>query len=201
MDRCLYSRIKLLIFIIFLGAICLSFSSKREEVFKQEEVDLNNNSIKEIYTLNNGRLTVVEDSKVIWQSPSEWWIDDFVIADSTNDGFLNLNLSLWKRGNYGSSKPFWVKENDMSIKNHFFVYNKDLKLIWGSSNLDKPNCEFIIKDIDEDLKNELVVIEGEYAKNRQCNGNYIAVWRWNGWGFSNERRSKEGSYSNLIDLY
>jgi poly-gamma-glutamate synthesis protein (capsule biosynthesis protein) len=169
-------------------------------VSRQEHADLDNNLIKETYILENGRLTISENSKMVWQSPNEWWIDNFVLADSNNDGITDINLSLWKAGSFGSSKPFWVKENDMSVKNHFFVLdfvNGSIKQVWGSSNLGEPNCEFQIADVDNDGKNDLVVIEGDYSQKPDCNGNYIAVWKWNDWGFSNEWWSQKGNFSNL----
>ena len=111
-----------------------------------------------------------------------------------------INLWVWKSGDYGNSKPFWVKENDMSVKNHFFVFDfvsGTMKPIWQSSNLDTPNCEFKITDADGDGKNDLVVIEGDYSQKPMCSGNYVAVWKWNDWGFSNEWRSDKGKFSNL----
>jgi len=167
---------------------------------KKEWADLNNNSQKEIYILKNGKLKILENLKVIWESPDDWWIDNFFLADSNNDGIVDINLSLWKAGNFGSSKPFWVSENDMSVKNHFFIYdfvNEKVKLIWGSSNLEVPNCEFGFTDIDKDGSNELIVIEGYYAQGIKCKGKYLAIWRWNGWGFSNEWRSEKGEFFNL----
>ena len=169
-------------------------------IFRQEQADLDNDSISENYVLENGRLAITENSKMIWQSPSDWWIDDFVLADSNNDGIVDINLSLWKSGNFGTSKPFWVKENDMSVKNHFFVLDfvsGSINQIWGSSNLGEPNCEFKIADIDNDGENDLIVIEGNYSQKPKCNGNYVAVWKWNDWGFSNEWRSDKGDFSNI----
>jgi len=171
-------------------------------ISKQEEKDLDNDSIFENYNLENGKLIITENKKTIWQSPSNWWIDDFVIADSNNDGVLDINLSLWKAGNFGSSKPFWIDENEMSVKNHFFVLDfvdNKVKQIWCSSNLSNPNCEFKIADINNDGKNELIVIEGDYSQRPKykCNGNYVAIWKWNNWGFFNEWRSTKGNYINL----
>ena len=169
-------------------------------ISKQEWADLDNNSVPEDYDLENGRLTITENEKMIWQSPSDWWIDDFALADSNNDGVVDINLSLWKSGSFGTSKPFWVKENDMSVKNHFFVLDfsgGSIKQVWGSSNLAEPNCEFKIADIDNDGKNDLVVVEGNYSRKPKCDGNYVAVWKWNDWGFSNEWRSEKGNFANL----
>jgi len=169
-------------------------------ISKQEQADLDNNSVSENYDLENGKLTITENEKMIWQSPSDWWIDDFALADSNNDGVVDINLSLWKSGSFGTSKPFWVKENDMSVKNHFFVLDFSggaIKQVWGSSNLAEPNCEFKIADVDNDGKNDLVVVEGDYSQKPKCVGNYVAVWKWNDWGFSNEWRSEKGNFANL----
>ena len=182
------------------ATIYLEEPQNKEIILKQEQADLDNNSIKEIYILENGKLTISENSKIIWQSPTEWWVDNFVLADSNNDGIVDINLSLWKAGNFGSSKPFWVKENDMSVKNHFFVLdfiNGEIEQVWGSSNLAEPNCKFQIADIDNNGKNDLIVIEGDYSQKPKCSGNYVAVWKWNDWGFSNEWRSERGNYTNL----
>jgi len=155
---------------------------------------------KEQYFLTDGQLKIVEAGTTIWESPHEWHVDNVVLADSNNDGIVDINLSVWKPGNYGSSRPFWVLENDMTIKNHFFVFdliNGVMRPIWQSSNLEWPNCEFTVADIDYDGKNDLVVIEGDYGQALTCVGSNVAVWKWSGWGFSNEWRSGAGKFRNL----
>ncbi|HHE76617.1 MAG TPA: CapA family protein [Candidatus Parcubacteria bacterium] len=166
----------------------------------RESADLNNNSFPENYILSGGRLVIKERSKTIWCSPNNWWIDSFILADSNNDGIVDINLSLWKAGDFGSSRPFWINGNDMSVKNHFFIFDfikNSVKVIWGSSNLSRPNCEFQFADVDGDGKSDLVVIEGDYSQEPKCEGNYVAVWKWNDWGFSNIWRSRRGNFSNL----
>jgi poly-gamma-glutamate synthesis protein (capsule biosynthesis protein) len=181
--------------------IIYNSASKNNVIISRQELkDLDNNSVSEKYNLENGKLTITENEKIIWQSPNDWWIDDFVLADSNNDKVIDINLSLWKAGNFGTSKPFWVKENDMSVKNHFFVLDfvdGSMSQVWGSSNLVEPNCEFKIADVDNDGRNDLVVLEGDYSQKPKCTGNYVAVWKWNDWGFSNEWRSEKGNFTNL----
>lgn len=165
------------------------------KVRRTEEADFDQDEIIEQYNLKNGILTVSEADKIIWQSGDELWVDDFVLADSTGDGDLNLNLSVWKKGNFGASRPFWLKENDQSIKNHFFVYrfeDKKIKPVWHSSNLAVPNCEFLIEDIDADGQNELIVLEGRYRDDFKCEGEYLAVWQWQEWGFLTNGGAKRG---------
>lgn len=188
----------------FVGNLRATIYAKNYEdniiISKTEVADLDNDSLKETYSLKNGQLLITENSKTLWQSPGDWWIDNFVLADSNNDGVIDISMSLWKSGDFGSSKPFWIRENDMSVKNHFFVYdlvNGKIKPIWGSSNLTVPNCEFKIADVNNDGENELITLEGDYIDKLLCKGKYVAVWKWNGWGFSNDWRSQKGSFSNL----
>lgn len=162
--------------------------------------ELSGDDILETYTLYGGELAIIQEKAVLWATPSDWWVDSFVIADATNNGKKNIVLSVWKSGDYGLSKPFWVAENDLSVKNHLFVFsfrNNKIEPVWQSSNLEKPNCDFLFSDIDLDNQQELVVIEGEYGIANECQGHYLAVWKWNDWGFFNEWRSLKGDYQNI----
>jgi hypothetical protein len=66
-----------------------------------------------------------------------------------------------------------------------------------SSNLSKPNTEFAFADLDGDSLFELAVIESEYGQESSGFGSYVAIWKWNEWGFFNEWRSVKGQYKNL----
>lgn len=179
-----------------IGAVVLSHDSFP----KNEYADLDGDGIREEYSLNNGRLTVQEDFKILWQSDESWWVEDFFLADSDNNGKMNLNLSVWKSGNFGKYKPFWIKENDPSVKNHFFVFDlrdNDMKPVWQSSNLPAPNCRIAFYDLDADGKNELIALEGDYIQIPDCKGEYISVWKWNEWGFINEWRSEKGEFGKV----
>lgn len=174
--------------------------------------DLNRNGIPETYALTNGRLTIAErptaterpvaaeQQKIIWRSPAEWHIDSVHIADSDNDGIPDVNISLWKPGNFGLSKPFWIKHNDMRVRNHLFIYDlvgDKLTPRWQSSNLERPNCALRFEDIDHDGRIELIVTEGTYKDAApltaikplaDCTTNTTrAIWRWNIWGFMLDR--------------
>ena len=165
-----------------------------------QSADLNGNAIEEKYDLQDGKLTVTENEKVIWQSADDWWVEDFTLFDSTNDGVVDINLSVWKSGSFGKFKPFWIKQDDPSVKNHFFIFDwKDgkIKPIWQSSNLDAPNCQILVNDVNNDGQNELIVTEGDYADAPDCRGKYIAVWKWNEWGFLNEWRSEGGEFEGV----
>ncbi|MEK7623283.1 MAG: CapA family protein [Patescibacteria group bacterium] len=151
-------------------------------------VDLNHNAIPEAYAIQTGRFILTEEERILWSTPETWWVDDVVFADSTNDGIIDINLSVWKAGNFGSSKPFWVDENDKTIKNHFFIFNVmedgQVRPVWQSSNLEAPNCTLAITDYDGDGDNELLSVEGSYGRRCEIEEGRLSVWEWNGWGFS-----------------
>ena len=165
-------------------------------------IDLNNDDSLKKITLENGKLKIsdIGNGVVYFESPSTIWIDSFAVKDITNDGKKNLVLSVWKEGSFGSAKPFWEDTPDDSIGNHLFVYefsDKTLSPVWQSSKLGAPNCSVVIGDVDNDNSKELIVLEGSYADYPSCEGAYIAIWEWNGWGFTNFWRSEKGAYNNL----
>lgn len=161
------------------------------------QADLNKNGQHETYTLDRGTLTVRENDHLIWVSTSSWRITSFALADATNDGVTDVLMSVWKPGNFGASKPFWVQKDDTEIKNHFFIFGfraDHLVPLWQSSNLETPNCSFSIERDPVSGKNELHTIEGDYTDYPECHGYYTARWVWNGWGFTNEWRSERRNF-------
>ncbi len=151
---------------------------------KERQYDLDRDGNPEVYILRDGKLKVTENSRLIWQSQDDWWVDDFFLGDSDNDGKPELNLLVWKSGSFGPHKPFWVTKEDFSVKNHLFIYKLvegAFKPVWQSSNLDRPNYEVFLADLDGDGKNELLVVEGDY---NNPGVRETGIWKWNGWGFS-----------------
>lgn len=146
--------------------------------------DLNGDGMDEKFTLTDGRLTVATGSNMIWQTPPEWWVDYFFIGDANNDGSTELNFLVWKEGSFGPLKPFWLEEDDTDIKNHLFIFKLEdgnIKPVWQSSKLDRPNYLAALLDFNGDGDNELVALEGCYTDPEKLK---MTVWKWNGWGFS-----------------
>ncbi|ODA41046.1 hypothetical protein DSBG_2221 [Desulfosporosinus sp. BG] len=176
-------------------AVFGSFLMTRGSGFQvHAEGDLDSDGITEAYNLVDHCLTVREGDQELWRSPRDWRIDNFALDDVDNDGTINMVITLWKKGSFGSVKPFWLTIEDEDYKNHLFVYrfkNKAIKQVWCSSDLDRPIISFTIRDYDGDGLNELVVKEGQYRKIDEEHYTLdtkapvrTTVWRWDEWGFS-----------------
>ncbi len=166
-----------------------------------EAADLDRDSRIEAVVLRHGRLSVLEDDgPEVWRSPADWWVDGFSLADADGDGWTDINMSVWKVGSFGEDRPFWLEEPDHDLGNHLFVMDLEGGRVWPrwqSSALDRPNCESLFADLDQDDRYELVVLEGEYGDGAACRGRHLAVWKWQDWGFANVWRGPAGSYKGL----
>ncbi len=158
------------------------------------QADLDQDDRLETYLLKGLRLTVTEDGRVIWQSPADWRVAQFVLADSNNDGLVDLNMVVWKRGSFGAYRPFWFKGEDRAYCNHLYVFDLSrgqIKPVWMSSGLEAPIISLNIRDVDGDGSNELAVVEqppGTADKDTAPAGKPACIrltyWRWDVWGFT-----------------
>lgn len=178
---------------MFVLLVVLGLFSDSEDSGTRSKADLDSDGTVEEYLLVDHRLTIREGEQDLWQSPGDWCIDNFALGDVNNDGTVNLVITLWKTGSFGTVKPFWETAEDVGYKNHLFVYrlkDKVMKQVWCSSALDYPIVSFTIQDIDNDNLFELVVEEGQYRKitgERYTLDTFArvrtTVWRWDEWGF------------------
>ncbi len=151
---------------------------------KSFQFDLDGNGLLENLKLSNGKIEVWSDTELLWQSPEEWWVDDFFVGDANNDGVWNLGLLVWKEGSFGPYQPFWLTERDNSFRNHLFIFKLEdgkIKPVWQSSNLERPNYHAELIDLDGDGKYELLVTEGSYT---DFDLRKKTLWKWDGWGFT-----------------
>lgn len=174
--------------------------SNNQNVFENilEGIGINENKK---FIIENNIIYIYQNDKIIWQSDPEWKVENVILEDIDNDKKTDIIISLWKFGKHGDDLPFWLKENTKEWGNHLFIYgwkNGKIKSIWCSSTIDAPIREMMVGDVNGDGKNELIVLEGNYAQPQNSLAEYITVWAWNGWGFSNDYRSKKEKFYNLI---
>lgn len=188
----IYFRLEVVLVLLLLAAPLLSGSGYSKALIRASD-DLDGDGSAEEYSLMDNTLSVSEGEQVIWKLSSDYHVDSFALADVDNDGTINLVISLWKKGSFGETRPFWHDGEDMDYKNHLFVYKlreNTFKPVWCSSELDRPILSFAIRDINGDRLNELVVEEGQYKK---MSGAMYApdpdglvqttAWQWEEWGF------------------
>ncbi len=165
------------------------------------EADLDGDGEAEKIILSEGKVQVLKNGKIIWQSDSAWQIDNLILADLNCDGKTEINMSLWKKGSYGDDLPFWLEENTEEWGSHLFIYGwrkGKIRPFWCSSTLEAPIKEMAAGDIDGDGKPELAILEGDYDNPKNDWAEHLAIWSWNGWGFFNDYRSEKGRYANLL---
>jgi len=177
------------------------YSFTKKAGFIQQEVDLNNDGQLEKVILDQGKVQVIKNNEIIWQSDSAWQVKNILLADLNQDSQIEINMSLWKKGTYGKDLPFWLKENTKEWGNHLFIYgwrDEKIRPIWCSSTLDAPIKEMAVGDTNNDSELDLIVLEGNYENPENNWADYLTIWSWNSWGFFNDYRSNKGKYYNLV---
>ncbi|MGI5921823.1 MAG: hypothetical protein ACOX6I_08825 [Syntrophomonadaceae bacterium] len=165
------------------------------EKFADKQVlsgDTDLNGQQENYILSNYQLQAVENNHLIWESPKDWQVKQAKLADADNDGRTELVMVVWKKGSFGKSRPWWVKEtDDRQLTCHLFMYRLTagrMKAVWCSSALEHPIRQAAIIDVNHDGLNELRVQEipgyGPVSRFKAWSSDsYTSLWAWNGWGF------------------
>ena len=139
--------------------------------------------------LINNKLIAYKEDVEFWQTDDEWNVDNFLIADADNDQEKEIIITVWKQGSFGTDLPLWVDKNDENIEHHLFLYdynNGKISPKWHSSSLPRPIEKIAIYDINQDNRNELIVLEGNYNKFLclSCFSRF-RVMQWNEWVFEN----------------
>ena len=127
--------------------------------------------------LKDRKATLYSDAScetVLWTGDEDWAFQDMVVKDLDRDGAEEIIFLLWKRGNYGRSKPFWAEKDTDRLGQHIFIYSYDLerpirmRAIWMSSE-----TKFEIDSIASG-KNDMLLL------NVRKHGPQL--WRWKDFG-------------------
>ena len=170
---------------------------RRAEVVVQDE--------RTALVLESGSLTVLHRDQKVWSSDPTWDVPQLLVGDVDNDDQQEVALALWKPYHREPSIIFEAFSfaspwEEGSLRNHLFVYSwgeDGWQPQWCSSPIAEPIREMAVGDVDGDGAHELVVLEGSYADTPDAPARHVAVWRWNGWGFSLQWRSPAGAFRSL----
>lgn len=141
---------------------------------RAQTFDLTGDGAPETLTLCRRALTVTDGSgAVLWRTEPGWLAQDFLCGDIDGDGAPELLALVWKRGSYGSARPFWVARDERRYSQHIFIYRWDAAKqrfcpLWMASALHPRVRRWAL------AANGALEIETEAGEPTR--------WRWLGWG-------------------
>lgn len=143
-------------------------------------------------SLENGRFDL-KCSKGDWSSPAGWTVQQAAWTDLNHDEVPEVTLLV--------RRPFapWPVDRVLPyggyIKSHQDADGQSSHIIligwkgdhwgelWAGSALARPVRSYHACDVDNDGRQELVVLEGNYAERDPRAASDLAVWKWNSFGF------------------
>jgi hypothetical protein len=164
------------------------------------------------------RIVQLESCPVV-ELPALWHVLTTLQADLTRDGKTECALLVWRpwkdwpimrwsdtpspiaanRDAQGDSAHIILIEPAVGSRPQTaggqlrFTYRE----VWAGSALAVPITQMTAGDVDGDGWMELVALEGDYTIGRYGAARHVAVWRWNGFGFTLDWRSPPGSFITL----
>ncbi|MBQ1840221.1 MAG: VCBS repeat-containing protein [Atopobiaceae bacterium] len=138
--------------------------------------DLDADGTDEVITLERRRVQVISaDGAPLYESDGAWRVSDALVADVTRDGRPELVMLLWRRGNYGNSRPFWERGMDLRMTQHVYVVGLEdgaMQPVWMGHELGE-GLKVSQMGATEDGLLELTTMDGQ-----------TSVWEWDYFGFS-----------------
>jgi len=130
----------------------------------------------------------------VWQSPSSWQVKQAHITDLNMDGKNEIALLVWRQFSPWQVDKFMLHGGRISSFHDGANRSCHLSLIgwrrgkygevWAGSALAQPVVQFAALDLNGDGRQELAVLEADYAQQGSGRANSLAVWEWNGFGFT-----------------
>jgi len=155
--------------------------------------DLNMDGKEECLVLMNEILQINDcEQQVAWQSPEGWQVKEALISDLNLDHEPEVALVVWRPFQpwpvdrflpAGGRIQYFHDQSGLSC--HLILigwtrhgYNE----LWAGSALIRPVSQIQAVDLDQDDRQELVALEGDYDS--AFSGGALTVWRWQGFGFT-----------------
>ena len=140
---------------------------------RDASADLLGDGGEERLLLKDGTLRVHSGDTLLYETKKEWKIADIDALDLTENGKTEILMLVWKKGSFGTSKPFWIERDDTGWSQHIFVFEcreGKIEPLWMSSDLGMEVREW---RTDEEKRLHLISVKGTET-----------VWAWDSWGFT-----------------
>ncbi len=139
--------------------------------------------------LKNRAVRIFDGSEEIFRSRRGWKVSDVLAGDLDGDGLEEIIFLLWKRGSYGTSHPFWEKNDIRHFSQHIFIYtmvNGEIVPWWCSSAIGEKAAEISLKERTD--------AAGQAIRLTRPDGS-ASVWAWGGFGlFKTEAEPGEETF-------
>jgi len=172
----------------------VSLPSGTHMVVAETSADFDHDGVPETLTLTGGRAVIQTESRIRWQSPQAWQVEQAQIADLNRDGLPEAALLVWR-----PFKPWPVDEwlpnggrindfhNSRGLSCHIILigwYRDSFRERWAGSALAEPVNRFAVADLRGNGQQYLVTLEGNYDDPSSAPSKRLKVWEWNGFGFT-----------------
>jgi hypothetical protein len=146
----------------------------------------------------------------LWHSPSEWQVKQALVADLNHDGNPELALLVWR-----PFKPWPIDsylphggriaahQDRRGLSCHLILIGWQMGgfgELWAGSALAEPLRAITAADLDGDGREELAVLETRYNTPSFLPARALALWEWNGFGFSLLART-EGNFHRITVVH
>ncbi len=114
--------------------------------------------------LSKRKVTVVSGGNTLWQSEKGVLVQDVLWCDIDKDGDNELLLLCWKRGRFGTSRPFWITEDKKTWSQHIFIYEwKEGRIAasWMASDIGREAEDW---SFDEESRLSIRARDGEVTR-------------------------------------
>jgi hypothetical protein len=173
------------------------------------QIDLNQDGEPERVELTGEQVYIyaqIDNSVPLWQSPPEWQVKQVLTGDLNRDGSPELALLVWR-----PFKPWPIDsylphggriaahQDRRGLSCHLILIGWQTGRfgeLWAGSALAQPLRAITAVDLDGDGRQELAVLETLYNTPSFLPARALAVWEWNGFGFSLLART-QGSFQRI----
>ncbi len=107
-----------------------------------------------------------------WKTEKEWFVSDFLLDDIDRDGWTEVLMDVWVKGQYGDHHPVWETPQESVYTQRLFVFDireDHLEPQWMSSEM-KPNYK------SWDIEDHVIILTDPSGE-QSC-------WKWEGRGFT-----------------